>query len=690
MLTMKKLIIPLLVQIIIVVCVPAQQITSENDEEEQLHNYIAKVHPSRIVSVGGGKFKFIYNLLQFKAANWYPTWAGDTSVKGFGYYIPGKNEVRHYLDSLPDQVTLILDMEPCQINVDCSPAEAPAVRVSSFALSSKTDFLPSVDQLLWRGKFSDDGLMAAFEYYDEFQRKGLPRAVFYDKLCTAAFKLTGKAGARGKGARALVSKIWTARTIAGDSLLPMVKENKDIYDRITEETAILRSDKSISKPISFYCWTEKLSYIYTRDKILREPFLKDDLEAMMVLLTLLDGDTLLKKTYMNEISRIVKMTGAPKYNFTEMIKNECGDRSYQSVLEDSVLLETIKSKICSLGSNKYDKITLIPASFPPENRFTDSRDSDFNGSVAVMGPFIGAIMNGGIDLNPGSEGSWYEYQQFALKPLLSIDSLQENKKVYRYPKYKQKLQMTFKSLYAAHLETHRKGCSGIGYAAGYYPTYENRLVLMISPVNRLEPLPEVYLRTSSAYSRLASVMKTDYNDANLTGMRSKKPNASLKASKEVNYLCNLYFGFYLLSCEDIGMQPVKTPRNADFAIQIAKDFLSMLPNDNDMKQDIRFMMPVANLQDSTLYWIVNGVCNSQNVTIEFRENPEIDFGNTNSGLFTVMKTKISKNISTAEFFEIYLPGNGSINRDEFREMANTAENNPIKIKEELQKWAIIK
>jgi hypothetical protein len=42
--------------------------------------YVAKVQPSRIKSLGGGEFEFIYDLRKFKDSKWSPSWAGDSVV----------------------------------------------------------------------------------------------------------------------------------------------------------------------------------------------------------------------------------------------------------------------------------------------------------------------------------------------------------------------------------------------------------------------------------------------------------------------------------------------------------------------------------------------------------------------------------------------------------------------------------
>jgi hypothetical protein len=668
------------------VSVSAQRI--EPDDDDPGTYYVAKVEPSRVKSMGSGEFEFIYDLRKFKDKKWYPSWASEKEVTN-GDYIPDKEAIRDYLDSLPNEIILTLDMSPSQLAIDCRSWEETPPLAASFSQCSKGDFLPSVDQLLWRGKFSDDGLFAAFEYHDEYARKGLPRAAFYDRLSDAALKKIVAPGAMGIGARALAAKLWTARVLAGDSLPPAVMKNKDLLELIRNESELLRNNEVKWKPISFYTWTKKLGYIYTRDKILHEPFIKNGIEAMLVLLEIFNEDALLKKTYLDDAGRRAALTGAPKYDYVELIRRACGDKSVASVLADGAKLATAKEIVNALLDTSA--IALVPAASSPENRFLESRGKDSHGDEdAVMDPFVKAIREGTIDLHPGPDGPWYVCQQHALEPLIAFDGQRESAKITHTEAYDNKLEKTFKSLYAAHRETHAKDLSGFGGYGGAELSYINRIVLMITPVNRLEPLPEVYRRTSLAYARLASIMKAGYNDVAFKGMRPEKADVDLDALKEVTYLGDLFYGFYLLSCEDIGMRPVKNPNVNDSARQRAEAFLSRLAKDNDLQQDIRFMAPIQSMKRddgsvATSYWAVDGVDTSQHIEITYSVDPGIDYGALNPGLVTVMKTGLHKKIAAADFFEITLPGTKILNRDKFRKLANTAKNSPEGIRDALKK-----
>ncbi len=684
----KKLTIPMMLLLFLATFLQAQKIVDDIDPDENIHKYIAKVSPSNVRRQGKSKFECVYDLAPYKKQDWYPPWAGEKTIKNRFNYIPGKEDVRNYLDSLPNKITLTFNISSCRFMVDCSEIRRSDKRVPSFTECLNNDFLPSVDQLLWRGKFSDDGLMAALEYYDEYTRKGLTRNDFYNRLCSSVLKLIDSTGAMGQGARTLAAKLWTARTFAGDSLPRVIKANRDILNKIEKESKYFHNYTVIWKPISFYSWTENLQYIYIRDKILKEPFFKNGLEAILVMLTILEEDTLLGETFFNDINRQVRLNGAPKYDFYELIKKECGKKSFKSVLNDSVLLKKLNVKLQNPGWDKYDKIALIPSAFSPEDRYTTSNTTSKD---SMMSPFLEAIIKREVDLNPEPNGSWYEYQQYALEPLLTTEDLRERGKIVRSKNYNEKLKVTFQSLFAAHKETHINDLIG-GLMGGHVPFYHNRIVLMISPLFRIEPLPEVYLRTSLAYSRLAQLMRALYNDKSITGIRPGNTYAALDALQEVHFLQKLYYGFYLISCEDIGLPPDTSFGDPDSTMYQAENFLSNLSEDTDMKQDIRFMIPVAidpNV-DSTLYWMVNGVNVSQTITIAFYDDPKIAFDNINPDQIIVMKTGFTKKIGVSDFSEVYLPGKNVLNRDEFRKVANEAENKVDKIKASFYKSTINK
>ena len=101
------------------------------------------------------------------------------------------------------------------------------------------------------------------------------------------------------------------------------------------------------------------------------------------------------------------------------------------------------------------------------------------------------------------------------------------------------------------------------------------------------------------------------------------------------------------------------------------------------------MVPIQSMKSddgsvSTSYWAVDGVDTSQHIVIKYSVDPAIDFGAVNPGLITVMKTGLYKKIAVADFFEIALPGTKTLNRDEFRKLANTAKNIPEKIMDALK------
>lgn len=632
--------------------------------------------------MGKGKFEFRYDLKKFKNPNWYPSWARDDYEDGIAY-IPNKGEVRAYLDSIPNQVKLLVDMAPCKLSIDCFPSYdglGPVPLVSSFASCSKKDFLPSVDQLLWRGKFSDDGIMAAFEYYDEFLRKSIPRSEFYDKVCNAALKKIDSPKMVGLGARVLLGKLWTARTLGGDSLVPEIKRNQEIYDRIREETAYMNKKKSIWKPIGFYTWTRQLSSIYSRDRILQQPFLHHGVEAMLVLFAILEEDTLLKKAYFDDLNRFALLNGVPKFDFAKEIDSAGKISGFIEVLDDSIALRNLQMRL------EMKKMTFIPSAYTPEDRFLDSKSGDGDGEEGIMDPFVGAIAKGKVDLTPGTNGSWYEYQQYALEPLLLFS---DRAKINRLHGYIEKLKMTFASLYAAHRETHALGGYGIGYG-GDEGNYFNKIALMIKPVCRIEPLPEVYLRTSTAYDRLAAIMKTKYNEVPFKGMRPDSTNVLTYAFEEVSYLSDLYYGFYLVSCEDIGMQPQKTSKDQKTLAALAEDFLFKISTDNDLKQDIRFMLPITSITDnpesnSPWFWVVDGIDTVNTISIEFDEDPGVDFGAVKPEHFTLVRTGLNKKVAKADFFEISLPANKTRNRSEFRKLADKAGRVQDKIRDALIK-----
>jgi hypothetical protein len=461
--------------------------------------------------------------------------------------------------------------------------------------------------------------------------------------------------------------------------------------RIDAEVAAIKPDEARWKPISFYTWTPQLSYIYIRDRILCEPFVQDGAQAALVLAGILAADPELGQAYQTERTCRDDLTGKPHRDFLTMFTQACGNESPFTVLgDDSNFSATVAKVQSQLDPDEDIKVVLLPAASTPETRFMATLMPDQ--LADFMNLFMDAIRDGSVSLDPGANGPWYLFQQHALEPLLTLDKTPEGKKLTVTDVYQERLDEAFQALYAAHRETHAKNAEmgGVGAAAPYYE-YVNKIKLFVQPINNLEPLPEVYRRTSLAYERLAGILAQRYDGGSqLRGYRPKGEQVEIVASSEVKKLASLYGGFYLLACDDLGLQPDAISVGDNALRQQAKEFLKDPLKDGELGQDVRFLLPVGRGGEpgkpTTYYWAIGGIL-ERRITLSFNEYPALDMGKWDEETFEVGYDSKTRRIGAAQFYDFELAGTKSLNRDEFRSLVEKAGRNPAKLEEELEKWS---
>jgi len=653
--------------------------------------YLDEIYPTRIEGGEGGVFYLVYDLSKYQAPGWQPYWMKEDH--GGGGAKPTSEEIESYLAKLPAELRVKVDMTPATFYVDTSEeylSEETKLE-PSFAPFASEENLPSVDMLLWRGKFSDDGLMAAFEYYDEYARPGLTRSVMYERLAQAALSHINDGGNAGLGARALAAKYYAAMQLAGTKPPAQVTADADLRKRVDAEVAAIKPDEARWKPISFYTWTPQLSYIYIRDRILCEPFAEDGAQAALVLAGILAADPELGQAYLTERTCRDELTGKPYRDFLTMFIQACGTDSPFAVLCDEAKFNAIVAKVQSqLNPDEDINVVLLPAASTPETRFMATLMPDQ--LVDFMNLFMAAIRDGSVSLDPGAKGPWYLFQQHALEPLLTLGNTPEGKKLSVSDIYQERLDEAFQALYAAHRETHAKNAEfgGVGAAAPYYE-YVNKIKLYIQPVNNMEPLPEVYRLTSLAYERLAGILALCYDGGSqIRGYRPQGEQVELVASSEVKKLASLYRGFYLLACDDLGMAPDAISVGDNALRQQARDFLKNPLGDGELKQDVRFLLPVGRGGDpgkpTTYYWAIGGIL-ERRITFSFDELPALDLGKGNDDVYEVGYESSTRRIGAAQFYDFELAGTKSLNRDEFRALVEKAGRNPANLEEALENWS---
>ena len=119
----------------------------------------------------------------------------------------------------------------------------------------------------------------------------------------------------------------------------------------------------------------------------------------------------------------------------------------------------------------------------------------------------------------------------------------------------------------------------------------------VEPRLRIEPCPTFYLRTARAYAFLQSFLIATVGQrrlAKLHGLREEGAHEPDLAA-ELAAVRDRFYGCYLISCEDIGMEPDLMPgEQVDTAAakKSAIAWLNDLQHDPDLQCDTRVAVPI--------------------------------------------------------------------------------------------------
>lgn len=365
-----------------------------------------------------------------------------------------------------------------------------------------------------------------------------------------------------------------------------------------------------SKPLGFYNWTPQLQQCYRFLKFFQYPFLIRDSAAARIaasLNELLESDPQLKTDYTTVVDFYSLLTNAPYALPLTAVSD-------QSAIDAATLAFNRQQQ------GLQPAFALFPPSTSREQRLFDQLfPTGFPEGTDLMGELVRAIRSGEVDLTPHPAGSpipsgWYDYQCHSLETLLLPERGTESTKLLLSARYKQRMFDAFAALITKHRETHIRQLAEAGMTgcAAFRPQPDPPPKL--APSLRLEPNATYYLRTARSYAFLqafltAAVGETSLNQ--LHGLRESGPRP-LSLGDELEQQRLKFYGFYLLSMEDIGLPADLLDdelANVPEARRLAMEWLTNFRTDPDLAVDTRVIVPVAvnPAEQRTQLWATVGV-----------------------------------------------------------------------------------
>ncbi len=501
--------------------------------------------------------------------------------------------------------------------------------------------LPSVSLVYAKGKKFDDGMYAAVEVAleDSFGALQMSKPDFIQTILDRLEErhATSEGFARSACEQAM-SCLVSALTVGGQ------------IDDYTFDADIIINER---KPIGFYTWSDQLTGIFRRDTALQrrcDPAMPRTVGGTAIVSDIITSDPELLKTY-DRLRRIYarltnRMVGITARDVMREVQ-ALGGTDAVLASEDAAL--KLGQRLVVLHKPGF---ALLEPSMSKEMFLL--YDAGMLG-LSSVDEMIRAIRDGRIDLAPDDTSGWYEYQQYALEPLLMPDQMPEGKKLELGAKYRSLLEEHFKSMISNIRETHSKQlelCDG----AAMPP---RAVEVTIEPYLAAEPIGTTYLRFAKAYGFLRTVLTEDIDPETLNLCRVPS------LSQELDEIQALMRGAHLLTCRDIGLTPDAAATAATSDMATAEEWLTNWTDDPDMERDVRMMIPVA--RDPDVYWAVIGVRLTK-ITVRFKEYPDVRAADPSVEVEPSF-APATYWVPTEQFLEIQTDGE-PLNREEFRALCD--------------------
>lgn len=337
-----------------------------------------------------------------------------------------------------------------------------------------------------------------------------------------------------------------------------------------------------SKPLGFYGWTPELQQCWRFLKFFQTPFPLSEgpvLDAPRAMADAIIADAALQADYQQAVTFYSRLTNP--------------------LLEVSLLELAGNADPAALAARQkanglHAGVAVFPASTSREQRLFEAiLPNGLPPNADLMQELIRAVRSGDVSLAPGPDSGWYDYQASALEVFLLPERGEESVKLLFSGRYKQRMLDAFAALMTKRRETHVRQLGIVPAPTAMPPPLSS-----LSPRLRIEPNATYYLRTARAYAFLDGFLNEAIGQealAQLHGLRETGPR-DLNLADELAAQRGLFYGFYLIACEDIGL-PSAVGANElpdpEAARASALDWLQDWSTDADLAVDTRVIVPVA-------------------------------------------------------------------------------------------------
>jgi hypothetical protein len=507
--------------------------------------------------------------------------------------------------------------------------------------------LPSVNLLDGKAKQFDDGLYAAL---DQAYFTGVADKL--DSHQALVKRLLDKVGPESPAAPFLAAGL----TLGGQETAATDVAARDEWIRK------FRTNPSLAKPISFYTWNPTLEKCWAFMRYFQQSLPEGD-PIVAALVAALASDSALQADYDQAAGFYAKLTNP-------LSRLSLGDLVGADV--------STPEKIDALRTSKGVSAAGV-AFFPPST----SREFELYSKLFPLGlpenanlmqELVRAIRSGKIDLTPRENSGWYDHQVFALETMLLPEVGEEHHKLLLTKPYKKRMLEAFAALITKRRETHARQLDAPKATAAAPPQeLEN-----VSPRLRVEPCPSYFVRTARSYAFLHNFLTASLGEETLRALRGLRQEGERETdlATELAAQRDLFYGLYLVSCEDIGHKPALKEGEADAeaCYAAATAWLEKLDAEQDLAADTRVAVPIyVDPQKGTLrLWVTLGVRMTK-LSAHFVRAPRLKPAEGEGEWKQVEDWKLQPVdylIAVDEFAEVEVPTLSPPNREELRKLCD--------------------
>jgi hypothetical protein len=466
------------------------------------------------------------------------------------------------------------------------------------------DPIPSMEVVNGALKPFNDGLYAAVELEVEDGKRQL-FATLAPRLASAAATADAAARPAFDDAGVLVG---AAQILAGDK--PTV--DAAVISRAQSRAAAFRATTT-ARPTGFYTWNPVLEWIFTRDRFLQNGDDGESFGAFAAIAFLLAQDPALLADYQRVTALYAGLTNPyTSYPIDALIPHVASAAALANPM-------TIESAFRAANPARQActdvRVAFLPASRSKEVDYFEEQFCDgVPDGTNLLDALIAAVRSGAVDLAPGADSGWYDYQIYALETLLLPERGAESENLLLTAGYKKKLIETFKSILIQTRETHLKQL-----ATGVAASSASLEPVDAYPLHAAEPFPTFYLRTGRGYRFLRTFLQAALGVEFLAGtdrLVESGDRGTVPLATELDQRVALLYGLAFVEADAVGIARTTgllpdelAEIDVDAAVAAARSWLTTWKMDADVIRDPRVIVPIfidptTNL---TTYWAVVGV-----------------------------------------------------------------------------------